>query len=140
MVRGKRTITDELFVRRHSWGYKLAKYDSDFSDYIGAPPEIIDMIVRIKIVKSRYLQLLKNLGILNELQTVILKTLLDIRLEYLTQMNKAYFASIRAGEVTQLGMFLGAIARRMKRGKSDLPEEAIIDGEIIASYPETEGQ
>jgi len=141
MPRRRSTITDELFVRRHSWGYKLAKYDSDFRSYIGTPPELLDLIVRTNVVRSRYIRLLKNMGVINELQGLILDTLIDLRLEYLRQLNKAYFASVRAGEVTQLGMFLGAItASKKRRSRETEPEEAIIDDEIFASYPETEAE
>ena len=129
------TTTDELFTLRKSWGYLLAKTDPDIGDYVGAPQELMPMIVRIKIIKSKFIPLLRQLGVLNELQEILLSKLLEIRLEYLKQMNKAFFASLRAGELTQLGMFL-ATAIKTLQNREELPEEELPDGVIIAGEPE----
>jgi len=98
---------NELFKQMPSMAEQLAEKDEDFKQYAGAPWEVAEMLVRLKVAQDDYLPLLKRFGVINELQEIILRKLLSIRHNYLTQLSKAHFASQRASEITVLGFLLG---------------------------------
>jgi len=115
MPRRSSSYLNELFKQLPSMAEQVAEADSDFKEYAGAPWEVAEMLVRLKVSENDYLPLLKRFGVLNELQEIILRKLLEIRRKYLIQLSKAYFASQRASEISVLGFMLAGKRRRVIR-------------------------
>lgn len=90
-------------LERKNWAYQLAEKDRDFRDYVGAPLDTIEEIVLINVAKKKLLPILKTKT--NLFQYALLDFFMELRKEYLIQLNKAFFAST-CGEMSKLGMFL----------------------------------
>ena len=100
-----------IMLERKNWAYQLAEKDQDFRDYVGAPTDIIEEIVLINVAKKKLLPILE--AKMNPFQYALFDFFMDLRKEYLIQLNKAFFAST-CGEMSKLGMFLAST--RPERG------------------------
>jgi len=86
---------DELLRYQVSWAEQIGAKDSDYRDYAGASEEVGLKLARIDTM----LHLLPK----NNLLTMLLK----LQRVYLIQVKKAIFATIKTGEISQLGFLKG---------------------------------
>jgi len=87
--------SDELMRYQVSWAEQIAAKDTDYRDYAGA-----DEMSAFKLAKIDLM-----LFLLPQDHTLI--PLLKLARIYLIQRKKAFFASVKAGELSQLGFIKG---------------------------------
>jgi len=86
---------DELMRYQVSWSERIASKDSDFKDYAGASPE--DGLKLAKIDFALFLIPKNN----------PLHSMLKLARTYLIQRKKAFFCTVKMGEVSMLGAIKG---------------------------------
>jgi len=86
---------DELMRIQVSWAEQIAAKDSDYTDYAGGTEEIGLKLARIDTI----LHLLPKSN--------PLAILLKLKRMYLIQSKKAIFATVKTGEISQLGFLKG---------------------------------
>jgi len=95
MVRKAKYDPDTMLRFQVSWAEQIAAKDGDYTDYAGGSEEIGLKLARID---TMLLLLPKD----NPL-TILLK----LQRTYLIQVKKAIFATIKTGEISQLGFLKG---------------------------------
>ena len=95
MVKKARYDPDTMLRIQVSWAEQIAAKDSDYTDYAGASEEVGLKLARIDTI----LHLLPKGNPL----TILLK----LKRLYLIQVKKALFATIKTGEISQLGFLKG---------------------------------
>ena len=95
MVRTAKYDPDTMLRFQVSWAEQIAAKDSDYTDYAGASEEVGLKLARIDTM----LLLLPKENPLT--------TLLKFQRTYLIQIKKAIFATIKTGEISQLGFLKG---------------------------------
>lgn len=95
MVRKTKYDSDTMLRFQVSWAEQIAAKDGDYTDYAGASEEVGLKLARIDTM----LHLLPKENPL----TVLLK----LKRLYLIQTKKAIFATIKTGEISQLGFLKG---------------------------------
>jgi len=87
--------SDELMRYQVSWAEQIAAKDSDYRDYAGA-----DELTALRLAKIDLM-----LFLLPSQHRLI--PMLKLARTYLIQRKKAFFASVKVGELSQLGFIKG---------------------------------
>lgn len=87
--------SDELMRYQVSWAEQIAAKDSDYRDYAGANEDVALRLAKIDIM----------LFLLPPKHKLI--PILKLARLYLIQRKKAFFVSVKAGELSQLGFIKG---------------------------------
>lgn len=95
MVRKAKYDPDTMLRFQVSWAEQIAAKDSDYTDYAGGSEEVGLKLARID---TMLLLLPKDNP---------LAILLKLQRTYLIQVKKAIFATIKTGEISQLGFLKG---------------------------------
>jgi len=103
--RGRRAFFDpETLYQMERWADTIVRQDSSFKDYAGAPIEIGEELATIDTALFLFSGH-KNLALF-----------LKLRRKYLIQLRTAYFAGVRATELTMLNFLKGVRTDQSARG------------------------